>query len=398
MRRSLKDNSDKISIRTVGIRIAVLLLLAVILGAVYKLPQIMISPEIADIYCRRIFPNIAFIPNSVNMYFLFSITENIVVVGGAFLLILVIRKIVLLIKTLIRKGAVPFLTDVYKVLKNILIVAICMMLVFQMMHGVNYRRPSIPQIMGLTREEHSYEEYAMALQWAYEGMISARMQLGEDYNGVAHMSTSLDEAVYDANGLLNTVSREYDYGMSPNYIRAKGVSLSHYWSYTDITGVYDMFIGEANVNTDYLDILYFPVTLCHEIIHAKGYARESDANTAAVLACIRSPRADFRYAGYYAIFTDLYNKTSSYAEEEGKPMPVSLSDPDFAAVVRDINASRDYSASLADNPFTRFVERFSESANNTFLEANGQEGGTRTYVIPTSIYVDYFCNYVYVEG
>ena len=398
MRRSLKDNSDKISVKILFKRIGIVVLLAVLLGAIYYLPQVLISPAAADLYCRKIFPQVAFIPNSFNLYFLFSLTENIVIVGGAILLILVIRKIVLLIKKLIKKGFVPFVNDIYKVIRNILIVAVCMMLVFQMMHGVNYRRPSIPQIMGLTREEHTYEEYALALKWAYEGMISARMELGEDYNGVAHMSTSLDQAAYDANALLNTVSKEYGYGMSPNYIRAKGVSLSHYWSYTGITGVYDMFLGEANVNTDYLDILYFPVTLCHEIIHAKGYARESDANTAAVLACIRSPRADFRYAGYYAIFTDLYNKTSSYADEEGKPMPVSLSDPAFDAVIRDINASRAYDASLADNPFTRFVERFSESANNTFLEANGQEGGTQTYVIPTSIYVDYFCKYIYVEG
>lgn len=398
MIRSQKDNSDKISIKRTVIGIFVMILLTVVLGAVYYLPQVLISPAVADSYCRNVFPKIAFIPNSVNSFFLFSFTENIVVIGSITLLILVIRKAVLFIKTLIKKGIVCFIKDLYKTLRDLLIVAICLMLVFQMMHGVNYRRPSIQQVMGLTREEHTYEEYAMALQWAYEGMITARMQLGEDYHGVAHMSTSLEEAVYDANALMNSVSDAYDYGMSGNYIRAKGVMLSHYWSYTGISGVYDMFIGEANLNTDYLDILHFPVTICHEITHAKGYARESDANTAAVLACIRSPRADFRYAGYYAIFTDLYYKTASYANELGEPMPVSLSDPAFEAVMRDVNANIDYYDSLEDNPFTRFVERFSESANNTFLEANGQEGGTNTYIIPTSIYVDYFCNYVYVEG
>ncbi|SMC68975.1 Protein of unknown function [Oscillospiraceae bacterium] len=397
MRRNLKDKSDRISVRSAVLRTVLLLILAALLGAVYYLPQILISRQAADIYCSKVFPVVAFIPNTFNSLFLISLTENIVVAGGAMLLFLVIRKIVQLIKTLIKRGAVPFVKDVYKLLRDLLIVAICMMIVFQMMHGVNYRRTSIPEGMGLTREEHTYEEYAMALKWAYDGMISARMQLGEDYNGVAHMSTSFEQAVFDANALMNSVSDDYGYGMSRNYVRAKGVMLSHYWSYTDITGFYDMFLGEANLNTDYLDILYFPVTLCHEITHAKGYARESDANTAAVLACIRSPRADFRYAGYYAIFVDLYYKTASYAEEEGKAMPISLSDPAFEAVVRDAEASSAYDESLADNPFTRLVERFSESANNTFLEANGQVGGTKTYIIPTSIYVDYFCIYVY-EG
>ena len=397
MRRNLKDRSDRISVRSAVLRTVLLLILAALLGAVYYLPQILISRQAADIYCSKVFPVVAFIPNTFNSLFLISLTENIVVAGGAMLLFLVIRKIVQLIKTLIKRGAVPFVKDVYKLLRDLLIVAICMMIVFQMMHGVNYRRTSIPEGMGLTREEHTYEEYAMALKWAYDGMISARMQLGEDYNGVAHMSTSFEQAVFDANALMNSVSDDYGYGMSRNYVRAKGVMLSHYWSYTDITGFYDMFLGEANLNTDYLDILYFPVTLCHEITHAKGYARESDANTAAVLACIRSPRADFRYAGYYAIFVDLYYKTASYAEEEGKAMPIFLSDPAFEAVVRDAEASSAYDESLADNPFTRLVERFSESANNTFLEANGQVGGTETYIIPTSIYVDYFCIYVY-EG
>lgn len=397
MRRNLKDKSDRISVRSAVLRTVLLLILAALLGAVYYLPQILISRQAADIYCSKVFPVVAFIPNTFNSLFLISLTENIVVAGGAMLLFLVIRKIVQLINSLIKRGAVPFVKDVYKLLRNLLIVAICMMIVFQMMHGVNYKRTSIPEGMGLTREEHTYEEYAMALKWAYDGMISARMQLGEDYNGVAHMSTSFEQAVFDANALMNSVSDDYGYGMSRNYVRAKGVMLSHYWSYTDITGFYDMFLGEANLNTDYLDILYFPVTLCHEITHAKGYARESDANTAAVLACIRSPRADFRYAGYYAIFVDLYYKTASYAEEEGKAMPISLSDPAFEAVVRDAEASSAYDESLADNPFTRLVERFSESANNTFLEANGQVGGTETYIIPTSIYVDYFCIYVY-EG
>lgn len=398
MRRSLKDNLDKVSIKTHLLRIGLLILLLVLLGAIYYLPQILIGPGAADVYCRKIFPIVAFIPNYTMDFFLFSITENIVICGSILLLFLIVRRIVVLIKTLVKKGFVSFTNSVFILFRNLLIVAVCMMLVFQMMHGVNYRRPSIPQVMGLTREEHTYEEYAMALRWAYDEMISARMQLGEDYNGVAHMSTTLEEAVLDANALMNSVSKEYDYGMSGNYIRAKGVSFSHYWSYTDITGVYDMFLGEANLNTDYLDILYFPVTLCHEITHAKGYARESDANTAAVLACIRSPRADFRYAGYYAIFRDLYNKTASYANEEGKAMPIDLNDPAFEAVIRDINASHEYDMSLADNPFTQFVERFSESANNTFLEANGQVGGTQTYVIPTSIYVDYFCIYVNTEG
>lgn len=142
MRRSLKDNSDKISIKLLLIRTAILLLLALLIGAVYFLPQLFISSRVADLYCRNAFPLLAFLPNSFNSLFLFSLTENIVVCGSLILIFLIIRKIVILINRLIKRGFVSFLSDFYKLLKNILIIALCMLIVFQMMHGINYRRPS----------------------------------------------------------------------------------------------------------------------------------------------------------------------------------------------------------------------------------------------------------------
>ena len=394
MKRSFKTDNEDLSVKSTIRRIAMIILLIVLLLFLYIAPQLFISASIADRYGKYVFSYVSFFPNAISDFFLFSLTENIVIAGSVFLLVFIPFMIVRIIKRFIKRGGRRGLYYLGTLLKKALVIAVIGMLMFQLMHGINYRRTSIAQRLGITAEEHTYEEYAAALVWAYDGMIEARRELGEDYRGVAHMSTGFEECVYDANSLMNTVSEVDGYEMSDNYIRAKGVMLSHYWSYTGISGVYDMFLGEANINTDYIDILYFPVTLCHEITHAKGYARESDANTAAVLACIRSPRADFRYAGYYAIFTDLYNKTASYADHEGYEMPIDLSDPEFQKVIKDMRASIAYDESLADNPFTRFVDMISEKANNTFLEANGQKGGTETYRIPTSIYVDYFCKYV----
>lgn len=375
-------------------RIVILILLSAVLVAVYIFPRILIDRDLADIYCGTIFSYIAFLPNAISDFFIFSLTEMAVVIGSILLLGSILLSVVKLIKRLRYRGIRYGIYRISIVLQKLLILSIIAMMIFQLMHGINYRRTSIAEHMHFTGAEHSYDEYSAALLWAYNGMVTARNEIGEDAYGVGHMKTSFDECVGDANALMDTVSLAYGFDMSDNFIRAKSVMLSHYWSYTGISGVYDAFIGEANVNTDYIDILYFPVTLCHEISHAKGYAREYDANMAAVLACIRSPRADFRYAGYYAIFSDLYSKTYSYAEHEGLPMPIDLSDPSFEPVIRDIRASVAYDETLEDNPFTRLVDSFSESANNAFLEANGQTGGTDTYVVPISYYVDYYCMYV----
>jgi hypothetical protein len=380
-------------------RIGKIVILSAILFCVYCFPQIFINERIADYYGKYIFTYVSYLPNAISDFFIFSLTELLVIIGSLILFFLLLFLLSRIIKKFKKWGIRRGLNYSGIILKKALALAIILMMIFQFMHGINYRRTGIAARMGLTTtREHTYEEYASALVWAYNGMIQARAEIGEDARGVGHMKTGFEECVYDANSLMDTISLIYDYDMSDNYIRAKGVMLSHYWSYTGITGVYDAFLGEANLNTDYIDVLYFPVTLCHEISHAKGYARENDANTAAILACIRSPRADFRYAGYYAIFTDLYYKTASYAEHEDYQMPIDLSDPSFEPVLRDMHASAAYSSSLADNPFTRIVDRFSESANNAFLEANGQKGGTDTYIVPASIYVDYYCTYVAGTG
>ena len=131
------------------------------------------------------------------------------------------------------------------------------------------------------------------------GMIEARSHLGEDYNGVAHMDQSFENNAVYACSLLDKFSEKYDVPLTRNYVRAKPVSLSHYWSYTDSRNVRSVSLGEANINTDDMNVTEFPATVCHELCHAKGYASETDCNLLATLACCSSVRADFRYSGYY---------------------------------------------------------------------------------------------------
>ena len=47
-----------------------------------------------------------------------------------------------------------------------------------------------------------------------------------------------------------------------NPARPKSVMLSHYWSYTDIVGLYFPFFAEANVNTDLPLVCQF-YNACH---------------------------------------------------------------------------------------------------------------------------------------
>ncbi len=81
----------------------------------------------------------------------------------------------------------------------------------------------------------------------------------------------------------------------------KPVQLSHWWSYTGITGMYFPFFAEANVNIDVPDS-GIPATAAHELAHTRGFAREDECNFLAYLACIHHSSGDVRYSGYLSAY------------------------------------------------------------------------------------------------
>ena len=169
----------------------------------------------------------------------------------------------MLIVKLFRGGAGQYLC---KVIAGVLVFTIIFAFCFQLMHGMNFRRYSAKDLFKLEDGNYTIDDYTQALDWAYNGMVSARAELGEDYNGVGHMQYSFEgTARYTPIPLIDSIMAKYGINASPNFVRAKPVALSHYWSYLHITGAYDPILGEVNINTDYMDITDYGQRLCHEI-------------------------------------------------------------------------------------------------------------------------------------
>ena len=376
----------------------VLIVVLTALSVAVSICNIFIPRSFADFYGANIFPYLSSPAQSFNMMFHFSLTENIVIIGVPLLIAGAVVWLVFLIKKFLFRGAVKYLYQAYR---NLMIVALLASIIFQAMHGIAYRRTDVEDELNLVeREELTFEEYCAALKWSYMGMVEARSHLGEDYNGVAHMTESFESSASYANSLLNAFAYEYDIPLSENYVRAKPVSLSHYWSYTYIVGAYDMYLGEVNLNTDYMNITEFPYTLCHELCHAKGYASETDCNLLAALACISSKRADFRYAGYYEIFWSIYPIAKQFADATGQVVPQYLVTSEMEPVFRDMRAGYLYWDKI-DSEVDAIYEMFglnitetSNTVNDTFLKSNGEEEGVESYNVPDSIYVRFYLTYV----
>lgn len=381
-------------------RIVLKIVSALLMMAVFVVAAIsnnFIPRDFADYYCTNIFPYISVPFQRFSMIFHFSLTENLIVCLAPMLAAGLVIWLVILIKKLMTKGAGIYL---YRSYRNLMIVLIAGAVLFQAMHGFNYRRTHVSKELELnTEDELTYEDYLEALKWAYSGMIEARSHLGEDYNGVAHMRGSFENSAAYACSLLNAFSDKYDIPLSRNYVRAKPVSLSHYWSYTYIVGVYDPFLGEANINTDYLNITEYPITICHELCHTKGYASETDCNLLAALACCSSSRADFRYCGFYEIFWNLYSTTAGIAKATNEVMPQYELTSEMEPVYRDMRAANLYWLNIdreVDDIYEIFgidITEASSTANDTFLKSNG-ESGVDSYVVPESIYVRFYLTHV----
>lgn len=381
--------------RRIALRIVLVVALTVAFIAAFVLNKV-IPKQAADFYCTNIFPVISWPFQNINMFFQYSLTENLVLCLVPLLALGLIVWIVFLIKKIMSHGAIKY---IYKSYRNLMITAILGALIFQAMHGVNYRRTHVKDELNLTDTELTFEDYCAALKWAYSGMVEARSHLGEDYNGIAHMSESFENSATYANSLINAFGEEYDIPVSGNFVRAKPVSMSHYWSYTHIVGMYDPFLGEVNLNTDYMSIIEFPVTLCHELCHSKGYASETDCNLLSALACCSSTRADFRYAGYYEIFWDIYPVAEEIAEATGQVVPQYYLTSEMEPVYRDMRASIKYWNSIDDEVDLIYeklgihITEVSNATNDAFLRSNG-ETGVSSYQVPDSIYVRFYLTYI----
>jgi hypothetical protein len=163
--------------------------------------------------------------------------------------------------------------------------------------------------------------------------------------------------------------------------------------------MYNPINGEANINTDYMDITSIPTTVCHELCHAKGFANETDCNLIGALACVTSDRDDFRYAGYYAVFISLLSEINKLSKTYGIEYDTHVGDKAIIPVARDIKASSDYWDSI-DKEVLEMQKRFginiteqALAANNKFLQSNGEKEGNDTYIVPENAYVDFYLKY-----
>ena len=135
-----------------------------------------------------------------------------------------------------------------------------------------------------------------------------------------------------------------------------------------LAGLYNPLTGTAHVNLN--DQAYMlPFTMCHELAHQAGYAREDEANYIAYKACM-SGDAAFRFSGSFNML--LYAMDALYALDRPawRQCVNGMSDPLFFRFAR---CNGLYTA--RETP----AYRLSQTLSTLFLRMNGQAQGAQSY-------------------
>ncbi|OPZ91016.1 MAG: hypothetical protein BWY74_02110 [Firmicutes bacterium ADurb.Bin419] len=290
---------------------------------------------------------------------------------GEFLLV---GFIVLIITQLIRLIIILFKTPAK--LKNLLLGSLINIMVFisviyfsfVVLWGLNYQRLPFSQIAALDVQKASVEDLAAVCDNLLTQANELRKYVREDENGIMILSAGKQDALKRAYKGYENAAKVYP-EFEGFYSRPKGVVLSEVMSYLGIEGIYFPFTGEANINASITDPP-FPFTTCHEMAHQRGFAREDEANYIAYIACKSHPDKDFQYSGI--LYALIYASNALYQNSPDRYSQIRANYSE--GISRDLNAINQYWKKY-ETP----VEEFSSSINNTYLKANRQEDGIKSY-------------------
>ena len=333
-------------------------------------------PDLAEQYSRNSFPVLTRLNLYIVSLFPFSVSEMcffLLVIGiPVFLVFFIIR--------LCRKPQkARFLRRTALVTS---IISFILSFQFCLFMGLNYSRVPLLDSLFPERRERDLDELIEVSMYFAKMTSAARVELNQP-GVVMQLQTSDTEALKAGSTAMDAASTDFPV-LSGNHVVPKIILASHLLSYTGTTGMYIPFFVEANVNID-IPALDIPHTLCHEIAHARGIAREQDANLAGFLACIYSERIDYQYSGYQFayryIISDLYKADKSAYSE----VSAMISED----VWNDWANSNEYWKSF-EGP----VQETAEKMNNTYLKANRQKEGVLSYNLVTEMIIEYYFSYI----
>ena len=269
------------------------------------------------------------------------------------------------------------LKRLYRMLITAVCAGLCLYALFCVMWGVYYYADDFLERSGLPDKEISVEDLRLVTAYFADMTGEYGKRVPRDDNGVYCQDRDVilsrsDEVYENAEKLFPCLE-------GPE-VHAKGIRFSILMSYTDYTGFFFPFTGEANVNTHYPPCT-LAATVAHELAHQRGVAKEQEANFCAVLASLLYGDPDYCYSACYTAYIYLSNALYKVDPDSWNEIRQGLDD----GVKADISNNRAYW-----QQFETPVQTVSNGIYEGFLQSYSQELGLRSYGACVDLLVNYY--------
>lgn len=241
-----------------------------------------------------------------------------------------------------------------------------------------YYAPGFAEQSGVDDGPLELEELETVTRWFAALASEYADEVPRDENGAC--TTDRDSVLDRAAGVFEGAAELYPF-LDGEALRPKPIRFSRIMSYLDFTGFFFPMTGEANLNMD-SPVFLLPSTSQHEIAHQRGVAMEQECNFVAVLSCLESEYADFRYAGAALAYIYLGNALAGADYVAYTEIYYSLSD----TVRADFKAQSAYWDEFRDSA----AQKASNTVYDSFLKSNGQELGMQSYGACVNLLVQYY--------
>ena len=322
------------------------------------------SALFAEWYASRFF---SLFPHTLGRLFSplpFSLFELLIVATGAGLLVFLTYTLLTLARG---RAARMILRRRWLALGPRLGILCCtLLLMFTLTCGINYSRAPLAHALGLDPRPSTAQELRLLFTQLCQEAAEAAEKIDTDEQGGFLLSSEPREA---GRAAMERLGGSYEL-FNTYYPKPKPVFCSIGLSYLHLAGIYSPFTIEANYNR-HMPPCDIPFSICHELAHLSGYAKEDEANFIAFLACKESGYSDLYYSGLLNAISYVLN--ALYGEmEPAKYRELFQELP--AQARRDLQLASAYWQSFAGP-----AAELSRNVNDIYLKANDQPEGVKSY-------------------
>ena len=235
-------------------------------------------------------------------------------------------------------------------------------IVFKIVWGLNYSRPSISEELGIGNEKYNAKELVVLGNYFVDKTNSLKLM---QVKVPAYTINELESKSAAAYSLMAKRNKIFRY----NNPCLKSVLNSWIISKIGIEGYYAPLSGEANMNMNLPDFVK-PYVSCHEIAHQLGIAYEDEANLLGYLTASNSPDLNYQYSANYEMLRYILFEIRMKSPDDYK----ILHDRLLPQVLADFKTEKEFWRKYNGDMFG-----YMDAAFDRFLKFNNQQKGIDSY-------------------